>query len=127
MGQQGSKESSEQRASSGKVVVGTTVKAVQGATAAAKDAAGNVKEVVGAVGAEEREAIRLQKHENWGRVEEGDTLWSLSEKHLGDPLLWPSLHSACRRELGSDPLLLLPGTHVTKACIARAQAEQHQG
>ncbi len=40
MGQQGSKESSEQRASSGKVVVGTTVKAVQGATAAAKDAAG---------------------------------------------------------------------------------------
>jgi hypothetical protein len=46
---------------------------------------------------------------------------------LGDPLLWPSLHSTCRRELGSYTLLLLLGIHVTKTCIVRAQVEQHQG
>jgi nucleoid-associated protein YgaU len=84
--------------------------------------AGNVKEVVGAVGAEDREAIRIQKKETWGRVEEGDTFWGLSEKYLGDATKWESLQAACSRELGTDPLLLLPGTHVTESCIARAKA-----
>lgn len=82
-----------------------------------------MKEVVGAVGAEDREAIRIQKKENWGRVEEGDTFWSLSERYLGDATRWESLAKACRRELGDDPLLLFPGSHVTEACIDRARAD----
>jgi len=99
------------------------VGAVQGATDAVKGSAGVVKETVAAVGAEDREAIRIQKKEQWGRVEDGDTLWDLSEKYLGDGMEWETLRAACSRELGTeDPLLLLPGSHVTEACVARAQA-----
>ncbi|XP_024519303.1 uncharacterized protein LOC112342160 [Selaginella moellendorffii] len=93
-------------------VVSSTVHAVQDATTAATDAA---------VGAEQREAIRMENREIWGRIKEGDTLWGLSEKYLGDATKWPHLHAACRKELGPDPLRLLPGTHITEACIARAR------
>lgn len=82
---------------------------------------GTEKEGMRAVGSESRQAVWTQK-ERWGRVEEGDTLWSLSEKYLGDASQWETLQSACRRELGTDPLLLLPGSHVTEACVARARA-----
>lgn len=74
-----------------------------------------------AVGAEDREAIRMEKNEHWGRVEEGDTLWGLSAKYLGDSRKWRHLQAGCRKELGSDPLMLKPGSHVTESCIARAQ------
>jgi nucleoid-associated protein YgaU len=120
MGLQASKESENSS------VVQSTARAVQGATGVAagavKDTAGSVKEVIGAVGSEDREAIRIQKKESWGRVEEGDTLWDLSEKYLGDATQWEALQASCSRELGTDPLLLLPGSHVTEACIARARA-----
>lgn len=126
MGQQVSRD-----AASPSSLAESTARAVQGASGAAtgavKETAGTVKEVVAAVGSEDREAIKIQKKENWGRVEEGDTLWDLSEKYLGDPMQWEVLQAACSRELGTDPLLLLPGSHVTEACIARAQARVQRG
>jgi nucleoid-associated protein YgaU len=126
MGQQVSRE-----AATGGTLAESTARAVQGATGAAtgavKETAGTVKETVAAVGSEDREAIRIQKKESWGRVEEGDTLWDLSEKFLGDPTQWEVLQAACSRELGTDLLLLLPGSHVTESCIARAQAQLQRG
>lgn len=85
------------------------------------DAAGSVVGAVGALGAEEREALRVEKDENWWRVHESDTLRTLSEKHLGDPSLWPHLHAGCRRELGKDPNNLMPGSHLTQTCVDRAR------
>lgn len=96
---------------------------VQDAAGAVKDTAVATKEVVAAVGAEDRAANRIQKSENWGRVEDGDTLWDLSERHLGDPYEWATLHAACRRELETDdPDFVLAGSHVTEDCVARARA-----
>jgi hypothetical protein len=100
---------------------------VEAAKAVVKETVGTVKETVAAVGSEDREVIRIQKKESWGRVEEGDTLWDLSEKYLRDPTQWEVLQAAFSRELGTDLLLLLPGSHVTESCIARAQAQLQRG
>ncbi|KAI5079374.1 hypothetical protein GOP47_0004853 [Adiantum capillus-veneris] len=97
--------------------------AAEGVVPALQQAAGTVAEAVVAVGAEEREALRMEEEEAWWRVRKGDTLWSLSRKHLGDPALWPFLRHACRKELGCrDPIRqLLPGSHLSHACVVRAR------
>jgi hypothetical protein len=55
------------------------------------------------------------------RVQEGDTLWYLSEKYLGDGNKWPYLQSAC--DLDRDPHHLLPGRPITHHCINKAKEE----
>jgi len=41
-------------------------------------------------------------------VQRGDTLWALSESHLGDGLLWPEIYDANRSTI-ADPGLIYPG------------------
>ncbi|MCO5599170.1 hypothetical protein L7F22_053270 [Adiantum nelumboides] len=95
----------------------------EGVVPALQHAAGTVAEAVVAVGAEEREALRMEEEEACWRVRKGDTLWSLSRRHLGDPALWPFLRRACRKELGCRDSIrqLLPGSHLTHACVVRAR------
>lgn len=54
-------------------------------------------------------------------VQEGDTLWHLSQRYLGDGTQWPYLQSAC--ELDRDPHYLLPGRPITHHCINKAKEE----
>ncbi|MFB7896027.1 LysM peptidoglycan-binding domain-containing protein [Streptomyces xiamenensis] len=42
-------------------------------------------------------------------VERGDTLWALSEQHLGDPSQWTALYEENQQVIGDDPDLILPG------------------
>ncbi|KAJ7564129.1 hypothetical protein O6H91_02G003600 [Diphasiastrum complanatum] len=101
-GSMGKDQSQEAQESSQKEALNSTLNAVQESA-----------------GIEPKEAIHIPRDNNWFRVHEGDTLWSLSEKHLGDPTQWRELQSACN--LGSDPLVLLPGSQITEACVARAR------
>lgn len=42
-------------------------------------------------------------------VQEGDTLWDISERQTGDPLGWPELYDRNSDVIGEDPDLILPG------------------
>lgn len=42
-------------------------------------------------------------------VETGDTLWALSEEHLGDPTRYPEIHRENLQVIGPDPDVLYPG------------------
>lgn len=44
---------------------------------------------------------------NYHIIEDGDTLWDISARYLGDPLLWPSLYQA--NDYITDPDLIYPG------------------
>lgn len=46
-------------------------------------------------------------------VQEGDTLWGLAERELGDPRRWEELYEANRDVIGDDPDLILPGQLLT--------------
>lgn len=46
-------------------------------------------------------------------VQEGDSLWSMSEKLMGDGERWPELYKACSRCLEIDPRSLRPGTDLS--------------
>jgi len=46
-------------------------------------------------------------------VQEGDSLWSMSQKLMGDGERWPELYKACSRCLEIDPRSLRPGTDLS--------------
>ncbi|MFB7763684.1 BTAD domain-containing putative transcriptional regulator [Streptomyces xiamenensis] len=46
-------------------------------------------------------------------VEAGDSLWELSERHLGDPTQWPAVYQENQQVIGDDPDLILPGQELT--------------
>mmetsp|Transcript_3516 Transcript_3516/g.22092 ORF Transcript_3516/g.22092 Transcript_3516/m.22092 type:complete len:558 (-) Transcript_3516:648-2321(-) len=66
-------------------------------------------------------AKRITTHHNKKRgwptgiwiVQEGDSLWSMSEKLMGDGERWPELYKACSRCLEIDPRSLRPGTDLS--------------
>lgn len=71
---------------------------------------------------EDKESAVLEGNEIWSRkVQEGDTLWHLSEKYLGDGTKWPYLQSAC--DLDQDPRRLQPGRPITNTCVTRAKED----
>lgn len=71
-------------------------------------------------GATHKEEKEKEKEEDL-QVHEGDTLWSLSERLLGKPRLWPCLHQACRGQLGSDPRSITCGADLAD-CMPAALA-----
>ncbi|WP_103528994.1 LysM peptidoglycan-binding domain-containing protein [Streptomyces sp. SM12] len=46
-------------------------------------------------------------------VQPGDSLWSITDEHRGDPEAWPEVYQANRDIVGENPNLILPGQEVT--------------
>ncbi len=57
------------------------------------------------------------------RVRPADTLWAISGRYLGNPVLWGALYRANRELIGSDPGLIHPGLilHIPATQLARAE------
>ena len=57
------------------------------------------------------------------RVRPDDTLWSISGRYLGNPVLWGALYRANRERIGSDPDLIHPGLilRIPAAELVRAE------
>lgn len=61
----------------------------------------------------EKQTVSVKKDETkttYHTVGDGDSLWALAKRYLGDGNRWPEIYEANREIIGDDPNLIINGT-----------------
>lgn len=53
--------------------------------------------------------VEAAPRKNTYQIQKGDSLWTISLKVYGDPMLWPKLYQANKGTVGKNPDLIYPG------------------